>query len=110
MTLTIGMVCFGVLIGYITYRTLARATDHASISDLAAVIGAVGGGGVTAIVRPGTDLFGWYAIGLLAGFVAYAILFRKLNGKEAFAAVMGRPASRATGKGDPYAPRNPRRD
>ena len=100
MILTIGSVCFGVFVGYITYRTLARTTDKTSISDLAAVIGAVGGGAVTTIVKPQTDNFGWYAIGLLGGFIAYGALFLKLNGKAEFAKVMGlpgRPAGAGTG-------------
>jgi bacteriorhodopsin len=90
VTLTIGMVCFGVMIGFITYRTLVRTTDNASINDLAAVIAAVGGGAVTAIVRPQTNFFGWYAIGLLAGFVLYGVFFAWLNRDTGeFAKVMG---------------------
>jgi hypothetical protein len=88
--LTVGTFCFGLLVGYITYRTLARTTDSASISDLAAVISAVGGGAVTAIARPGTNLFGWYAIALLIGFVVYGLIYWALNGHEEFAKVMGR--------------------
>jgi hypothetical protein len=115
MVLTIGSVCFGLFVGYITYRTLARTADKTSISDLAAVIGAVGGGAVTTIVKPQTDNFGWYAIGLLAGFIAYGALYLKLNGKAEFAKVMGmpsRPVSAVAGTGDgsvrgPNAPRPP---
>lgn len=89
MTLTIGTLCFGLLIGFITYRTLIRTTDQTSINDLVVVISAIGGGAVTALVRPRTNAFGWYAIGLLVGFVAYALLYRKQNGKDEFAKVMG---------------------
>jgi hypothetical protein len=104
--LTVGMVCFGVLIGFITYRTLARTTDSASISDLATVIGAVGGGAVTAIVRPQTTLFGYYAVGLLAGFIAYGILFWLLNrGTAEFAKVMGRSEEAVERLEGPNAPR-----
>lgn len=110
MTLTIGMICFGLLIGFITYRTLVRTTDNASINDLTAVIAAVGGGAVTAIVRPQTSLFGWYAIGLLVGFITYGALFYWLNrDTREFAKVLGqtneaaeRAAERAVG---PNAPR-----
>jgi hypothetical protein len=56
--LTVGTMCFGLLAGYITYRTLARTTASASISDLAAVIREVGAGAVTALVKPGPNLFG----------------------------------------------------
>ena len=109
MTLTVGIVCFGVLIGFITYRTLARTTDNASIGDLAAVIGAVGGGAVTTIVRPQTNLFGWYAMGLLAGFVAYGVLFCILNrGTAEFAKVMGRSDEVAERLHGPNAPRRRR--
>jgi len=91
MILTVGSVCFGLFVGYITYRTLARTADKTSISDLTAVIGAVGGGAVTTIVRPQTDNFGWYAIGLLAGFIGYAALYAIINGKTEFAKVMSLP-------------------
>jgi hypothetical protein len=89
MTLTIGTICFGLLIGFITYRTLIRTTASASISDLATVIGAVGGGAVTAIVKPHTSLFGWYAIGLLVGFVAYGLLYIHTHSVKEYAKVMG---------------------
>jgi NhaP-type Na+/H+ or K+/H+ antiporter len=68
----VGAVCFGVVIGWITYRTL-RHVDKTSISDLASVVGAVGGATVLAIFKRG-DSFGWYAIGLAAGFFAYLAL------------------------------------
>jgi hypothetical protein len=97
--LIVGTLCFGLLIGYITYRTLARTTASASIGDLAAVIGAVGGGGVTAIVRPGTNLFGWYAIALLIGFTAYGLIYWAMNGHEEFAKVMGRDKGASDGRG-----------
>ncbi|NUR61402.1 MAG: hypothetical protein HOV87_22480 [Catenulispora sp.] len=86
--LTIGVVCFGLLVGYITYRTLIRSTAQAAINDLATVVGAVGGGAVTAIVDPKSDLFGWYAIGLLAGFIIYGVLY-KFIGDQDFSVVMG---------------------
>lgn len=96
MTLTIGIVCFGLMIGFITYRTLVRTTAQASINDLTAVIGAVGGGAVTAIVRPQTNLFGWYAIGLLVGFVLYGAFFAWLNRSTGeFAKVMGQSGEAA---------------
>jgi hypothetical protein len=104
MILTVGTVCFGLLIGYITYRTLAR-TREASVSDLAAVIGAVGGGAVTSLVRPHTDNFGWYAIGLFVGFVAYGLIFLKMNGKKEFAQVMGSTNTPEPPDRGPSAPR-----
>ena len=41
--LSVGATCFGIVVGYVTYRTLVRKSD-AAISDLAAVIAAIGGG------------------------------------------------------------------
>jgi len=84
----IGAGCFGVAVGYITYRTLVRTTNKAAISDLAAVVGAIGGAAVTSIFRPGTNLFAWYSIGLLAGMALFFVIFGKLNGLQHLAVVM----------------------
>jgi hypothetical protein len=65
----IGAVCFGLVIGWIAYRTLRRS-EAAAISDIAAVVAALGGGAVVGIFKVG-DSFGWYAIGLAAGFFLY---------------------------------------
>ena len=66
-----GAVLFGVVVGWVTYRTLRRE-DKAAVSDIASVIGAVGGGAVTGLFEE--DVFGWYAIGLFVGFFSYVIL------------------------------------
>jgi hypothetical protein len=74
MVVSIGAVCFGIVVGYVTYRTLVRS-DTTSISDLAAVIAAIGGGVVTQLFGDdGTDTFGWYSIGLLAGMALFLVL------------------------------------
>jgi hypothetical protein len=71
-TLTIvGAVAFGVVVGWITYRTLRRREDPAQLSDLAAVIGAVSGGAVTAIPFEAPEVFAAYSIGLAVGFFGY---------------------------------------
>lgn len=73
-TLTIiGAVAFGVVVGWITYRTLRRREDPAQLSDLAAVIGAVSGGAVTAIPFEDPDVFAAYSIGLAVGFFGYLV-------------------------------------
>lgn len=84
----VGAVCFGVVVGWVTYRTLRRSGEGAAVSDIASVIGAVGGGAVTTVFDS-EQLFGWYSIGLAAGFFAYLILghtlFKKstwLSGRE----------------------------
>ncbi len=88
LVMTIGAICFGVAVGFVTYRTLVR-TQTAAITDLAAVIGAVGGGAVTGLFDPrGSDLFGWYSIGLLGGMAVFFLLYLKMNGKDKTASVM----------------------
>lgn len=66
-----GAVLFGVVVGWVTYRTLRRE-DKAAVSDIASVIGAIGGAAVTGLFED--DLFGWYSIGLFVGFFAYLVL------------------------------------
>ncbi|MFC1403364.1 MULTISPECIES: hypothetical protein [Streptacidiphilus] len=68
----VGAGCFGLVIGWITYRTLRRRTDGVALSDIATVVGAVGGGAVAALFDS-PDLFGCYAIGLAAGFFGYLV-------------------------------------
>src|SRR4051794_15208547 len=69
--ISIGAVCFGLVVGFITYRTLVFK-DGASISDISAVIAAVGGGAVAVwFDRAEGDSFAWYSIGLLGGLVLY---------------------------------------
>jgi hypothetical protein len=57
----------------VTYRTLRRRSDGVQLSDIAAVIGALGGGWVTTQFST-QDVFAWYCIGLFCGFFAYLLL------------------------------------
>ncbi len=84
----VGAVLFGVVIGWITYRTLVRQGGPVNVSDIATVVGAVGGAGVLAIFND-PKMFGLYAIGLFAGFFGYLALFWRLNGKQQVATRMG---------------------
>jgi hypothetical protein len=43
------------------------------LSDIATVIGAVGGAAVTALWKAGTNAFSIYAVGLAIGFFGYLI-------------------------------------
>ena len=73
-TLTlVGSVAFGLVVGWITYRTLRRREGPAQLSDLSAVLGAVGGGAVTAIPFDDPDVFAAYSLGLALGFFGYLI-------------------------------------
>jgi hypothetical protein len=64
---------FGVVIGYITYRTL-KHTKHAGVADIAAVVAAVGGGVVINLFPVTGGRFDDYAIGLAVGFFIYLAL------------------------------------
>ncbi len=66
---SIGAVCFGLIIGWVTYRTLRRTGETVALSNIASVVGALGGAAVTGLFKG--QLFGWYCIGLLVGFVSY---------------------------------------
>jgi hypothetical protein len=69
----IGALCFGLVLGFITYRTLRRTGEAVSLSNIATVIGAVGGAAVTGLFKT-EDLFAAYSIGLAVGFFLYLIL------------------------------------
>lgn len=68
----IGALCFGLVIGWVTYRTLRRTGETVAVSNIATVIGAVGGAAVVALYTK--ELFAWYSIGLALGFFMYLIL------------------------------------
>jgi uncharacterized membrane protein YeaQ/YmgE (transglycosylase-associated protein family) len=93
----IGALCFGVVVGYIAYRTLARKEEGAAVSDLAAVIAAVGGGVVTNLFDSGTDTFAYYSIGLLAGMILYLLASLAIRGRKATGEVMADPDSALPG-------------
>jgi uncharacterized membrane protein YeaQ/YmgE (transglycosylase-associated protein family) len=77
----VGALCFGVVVGWVTSRTLRRSTPG-GLSDIATVIGAVSGAAITGIYKPSTDSFGYYCIGLLIGFFVYLTLSIIIAGKE----------------------------
>jgi hypothetical protein len=67
-----GPFCFGLVIGWVTYRTLRRRTGEVAIGDIAAVLAAVGGGAIVAIFKGAA--FDAYCIGLAVGFFAYLVV------------------------------------
>jgi hypothetical protein len=96
IAISIGSVCFGIVIGYITYRTLVRK-GAAVITDIAGVIAAIGGGTVTVwFDQSGGDSFAYYSMGLLGGMVLYYMQFRFTNDKQAVATLLGREAEPET--------------
>jgi hypothetical protein len=66
----LGALFFGIVIGWISYRTLRLTAGTAVLSDIATIIGAVGGAAVTALFRSDV-LFGLYCVGLALGFFGY---------------------------------------
>jgi hypothetical protein len=84
----LGAGCFGLVVGWITYRTLRRRQDATSLGDIAAVVGAVGGGGVTALFKD-ADLFASYSIGLATGFFLYFLVSLGMEGKKESGKFMG---------------------
>ena len=82
----VGAACFGVAVGYLTYRALVRTAVNASVSVLAAAVGAVGGAAVTSLFA--ASVFAWYSIGLLAGMAVLFAVFGRLNGLQRLAAVL----------------------
>ena len=85
-----GAFAFGFVIGWICYRTLRRRKENASLSDLATVIGAVGGGAVLALFKT-QELFSGYAIGLAAGFFLYFMVALIIGGKDEVGNFMKKP-------------------
>ena len=71
--INVGSFCFGLVVGWVTYRTLRRKQEGAAISDIAAVIGAIGGAGITTLFGA-QELFSSYCIGLSVGFFGYFIV------------------------------------
>jgi uncharacterized membrane protein YeaQ/YmgE (transglycosylase-associated protein family) len=67
----LGPFCFGLVIGWVTYRTLRRKAEGVALGDIAAVIGAVGGATVVGLFKAAG--FDSYCFGLAVGFFAYFI-------------------------------------
>lgn len=68
-----GAFWFGLVIGWVTYRTLRRS-GTTKIGDIATVIGAVGGAAVTLPFSKGSNAFGNYCAGLAIGFFGYLVV------------------------------------
>jgi O-antigen/teichoic acid export membrane protein len=80
--LIVGGLCFGIVIGWITYRTLRRREGATQLSDISTVLAAVGGGAVTALPFEDPDVFGTYAIGLAVGFFGYLLISLRIAGNS----------------------------
>jgi hypothetical protein len=65
---------FGAVLGWFVYFVNRHRREDVKLTDVAALLGAVGGAAVLALFPAGTDLFGAYGIGLAAGFFGYFLL------------------------------------
>ena len=74
----LGALAFGIVIGWRVYFTDRYRTAAVDFSDIATVIGIIGGGAILALFQAGTDLFGAYGVGLAIGFFAYHIRLARL--------------------------------
>src|SRR5215469_10169317 len=66
----LGSVFFGLIIGWISYRVMRLAAGTNVLSAIAIVVAVVGSAAAISLLRSDV-LFGWYAIGLVIGFLAY---------------------------------------
>jgi hypothetical protein len=77
----LGAVFFGLVIGWITYRTLRPTVGTNIYAAIAIIIAVVGGAAVITLLK--SDIvFGWYAIGLAIGFFAYFGIGLRLYGRR----------------------------
>jgi hypothetical protein len=80
-----GLCCVRVVLGWFTYFTNRYRKGEVQFTDLATLLGVIGGGAVTALFGDAkTTLFGAYGIGLAVGFFAYfltlIVLVRRSKG------------------------------
>jgi len=87
-----GAFCFGLVIGWVTYSVLRRA-QRGNLSDIAAIIGTVGGAAVLALFPVDTGGFGVYCIGLAVGFFGYLLYAAKFPNSPVVAWMGQMPAA-----------------
>src|SRR5260370_31575561 len=68
-----GAFLFGAVVGLVTFYTMRYSSNHA-LSDIATVIGAIGGAAVLGLFPAQSSLFGFYGVGLGLGFFVYIII------------------------------------
>ena len=70
----LGAIGFGTVIGWYVYFINRYRAGGVQLSDLATVVGVLGGAGILALFPAGSDLFGAYGIGLALGFFGYFLV------------------------------------
>jgi hypothetical protein len=99
----LGAWCFGVVVGWVTSRTLRRTTAS-GLSDIATVISSIAGAAITGIYKPSTNAFGFYCIGLFVGFFAYliiSVIIAKKEGNQPIGDWLGSEPATTTGGSNP---------
>lgn len=64
---------FGAVIGWFVYYVTRYTKQKVKLTDITVLIGAIGGSAVLTLFKNGTDLFGAYGIGLMAGYFLYFV-------------------------------------
>lgn len=75
-----GSVCFGLVIGWITYYTMRKNTKPRTLADITVIISALAGPAILAVFPAPVEetnqtMFGFYGIGLALGFFLYYVIF-----------------------------------
>lgn len=78
-----GALAFGLVVGWITYRTLVLRTGDVGLSDISTVIGVVGGAAITGLFEE-AELFAAYSIGLAIGFFSFILVRNIFSGATMF--------------------------
>ena len=95
----VGAFCFGLVIGWVTYRTL-RFSKVSGLSDLATVIGAVGGAAITGLFEKTNGAFSFYCVGLALGFFLYLRSAKDPDAPPWMGGNLGRSPANPGGGGD----------
>jgi uncharacterized membrane protein YeaQ/YmgE (transglycosylase-associated protein family) len=77
----LGAVFFGLTIGWIAHQILRRKSGALWIQDLIALLGIIAGAAALALFR-NEAIFGWYAVGLVVGFLASFVAGVILDGQK----------------------------
>jgi NhaP-type Na+/H+ or K+/H+ antiporter len=72
----VGGLAFGLVVGWVTYG-FVRRSDRNNLTDLSAIIGAIGGAAVAGLFQPATGAFAAYCVGLAVGFFGYLVFYMR---------------------------------
>jgi hypothetical protein len=70
----LGAAGFGAILGWYLYYVNRYRSADVRLADLITVVGILGGGAISALFKPRSDLFGAYGLGLCVGFFGYFLV------------------------------------